>query len=93
PSLLGGSASKLPQRYDLASPVERLPIGVPQLLVHGDADDAVPVEISRRYAQRAVCAGDRCELVELPGCGHFEHLDPASHAWGVVTQWLERRAP
>jgi pimeloyl-ACP methyl ester carboxylesterase len=90
-SLLGGSPGKLPRRYDLASPIERLPLGVPQLLVHGDADDSVPLELSRRYAQRAREAGDPCELVELPGCGHFEHLDPSSHAWGVVTDWLERR--
>jgi acetyl esterase/lipase len=92
-SLLGGPPGKLPRRYDLASPIERLPIGVPQLVVHGDADESVPVEISRRYAERAREAGDPCELVELPGGGHFEHLDANSHAWGVVTAWLERRGP
>ena len=90
-SLLGGPPGKLPRRYDLASPIERLPLGVPQLLIHGDADDAVPLELSRRYAERARDAGDTCELVELQGCGHFEHLDPSSHAWGVVTDWLEHR--
>ena len=90
-SLLGGSPVKHPGRYDLASPIERLPLGVPQLLVHGDADDAVPVALSRHYAKRAREGGDPCELVELPACGHFEHLDPSSHAWGVVTQWLEHR--
>jgi dipeptidyl aminopeptidase/acylaminoacyl peptidase len=92
-SLLGGPPGKLPHRYDLASPIERVPLGVPQLLVHGDADDSVPVEISRRYDERARQGGDPCELVELPGCGHFEHLDPSSHAWAVVTEWLEHRAP
>jgi pimeloyl-ACP methyl ester carboxylesterase len=92
-SLLGGPPGKLPGRYDLASPIERLPLGVPQLLVHGDADDSVPVELSRRYAERAREAGDPCELVELRGCGHFEHLDPNSHAWGVVTEWLEHSSP
>jgi acetyl esterase/lipase len=91
PTLLGGPAGKIPGRYDLASPIERLPLGVPQLLVHGDADDAVPLELSRRYAERARQGGDPCELVELPGCGHFEHLDPSSHAWRVVTDWLEHR--
>jgi acetyl esterase/lipase len=89
-SLLGGPPGKLPRRYDVASPIELLPLGVPQLLVHGDADDAVPVEISRAYAERAALAGDPCELVELAGCGHFEHLDPASEAWRAVTGWLER---
>jgi acetyl esterase/lipase len=92
-SLLGGPPGRRPQRYDLASPVERLPIGVPQLLVHGDADDSVPIELSRRYGGRAREGGDPCDLVELPGCGHFEHLDPTSHAWGVVTEWLEQRWP
>jgi acetyl esterase/lipase len=89
-SLLGGPPGKLPQRYDLASPMERLPIGVPQLLVHGDADDSVPVEIARRYAARAVEAGDPCELVELAGCGHYEHLDAESAAWRAVIDWLGR---
>jgi acetyl esterase/lipase len=90
-SLLGGTPIKLPGRYDLASPIERLPLGVPQLLVHGDADDAVPISIARRYAERAAEAGDPCELVTLPGVGHFEHLDPDTDAWLAVSGWLERR--
>jgi pimeloyl-ACP methyl ester carboxylesterase len=90
-SLLGGSPIRRPGRYDLASPIERLPLGLPQLLVHGDADDVVPIAIARRYAQWAAEGGDLCELVELPGCGHFEHLDPSSQAWRVVTTWLEGR--
>jgi acetyl esterase/lipase len=89
-SLLGGPPGRLPRRYDAASPIEQLPLGVPQLLVHGDADDAVPIDIARRYAERAAWAGDPCELVELAGCGHFEHLEPASEAWRAVTRWLER---
>jgi pimeloyl-ACP methyl ester carboxylesterase len=87
-SLLGGCPDERPDRYDVASPIERLPLGVPQLLVHGDADDAVPISIARRYAERA---GGECELVELPGCGHFEHLDPSSDAWLAVARWLEAR--
>ena len=88
---IGGLPGKYPQRYDSASPIERLPLGVPHVLVHGDADDVVPVEISRRYARRAADAGDPCELVELPGVGHMEHLDPDSAAWRAVTSWLEER--
>ncbi len=89
-SLLGGSPIKLPARYDLASPIERLPLGVPQLLVHGDADDVVPISLARGYAERAAAADDTCELVEVSGCGHDEHLDPGSDAWRAVTGWLER---
>jgi acetyl esterase/lipase len=90
-SFLGGPPGRLPQRYDLASPIERLPLGVPQLLVHGDADEVVPIELSRRYAARAAEGGDACELVALPGLGHDEHLDPGSTAWRAVTTWLENR--
>jgi acetyl esterase/lipase len=34
--LLGGSPAEVPDRYELVSPAARLPLGVPQLLVHGD---------------------------------------------------------
>jgi acetyl esterase/lipase len=71
-----------------ASPAERLPLGVRQLLVHGEADAIVPVAMSRDYARAARAAGDQVELVELPGVGHFEHLDPASQAWAAVVRWL-----
>ena len=89
--LLGGTPGKHPRRYGLASPVERLPLGVPQLLVHGDADDVVPISIARGYGRRALDAGDPCELVELPGLGHMEHLDPRSVAWPPVMRWLEEQ--
>ena len=90
-SFVGGPPGRRPQRYDLASPIERLPLEVPQLLVHGEADEVVPIDLSRRYARRAVEAGDPCELVELPGVGHMEHLDPGTHAWQAVATWLEHR--
>jgi acetyl esterase/lipase len=90
-SLLGGSPDELPDRYDRASPVERLPIGVPTLVVHGGADDVVPPELSRRYAKRAGEKGDACEHVELPAAGHMDHLDPDSVAWRAVLDWLEKR--
>lgn len=88
-TLMGGPPGKLPQRYDTASPIERLPLAVSQLLVHGEADDVVPVQIARRYHERAREAGDPCELVSLPGAGHMEHLDPGSGAWDAVIRWLE----
>jgi acetyl esterase/lipase len=89
--LLGGPPAKWPKRYDVASPLERLPLGVPHLLVHGDADEVVPIGLARGYADRAAYAGDPCDLVELAGCGHLEHLDPGSRAWAPVVRWMEQR--
>jgi acetyl esterase/lipase len=87
--LLGGSPADVPERYELASPPAQLPLGVPQLLVHGGRDDIVPVAMSRAYAEAASKAGDRVDLVVHDSLGHFEHLDPASPAWRSVRDWLE----
>lgn len=89
--LSGGVVSELlgaAPAHGEASPVERLPLGVPQLLVHGEDDAIVPAAMSRAYCEAAREAADDAELVVLPGVGHFEHLDPASEAWAAVTRWL-----
>src|SRR5918992_1740346 len=59
-----------------ADPLVRPPPGVPVLLVHGTADDRVPVDYSRSYA-----AASGCEYLELAGAGHFELIDPRSREW------------
>jgi acetyl esterase/lipase len=89
-AFMGGSAGDLPDRYAAASPIERLPLGVPQLLVHGDADDVVPASQSSSYAEAARAAGDEVDLVLRPGEDHFVHMDPAGGAWGDVVAWLRR---
>jgi dipeptidyl aminopeptidase/acylaminoacyl peptidase len=86
--LLGGPPAQYPERYRAASPIEMLPLGVRQLLLHGTADDAVPIELSRRYARAARAAGDSVELVELAGAGHMEYLAPGSEAHAVLCRWL-----
>jgi acetyl esterase/lipase len=87
---LGATPDQAPERYRLASPRSRLPLGVGQLLVHGDADTRVPVEQSRAYAAAAAAAGDPVELVELAGVDHMAVIDPASPAWAEVTHRLGR---
>jgi len=87
---MGGHAADVPDRYADASPIERLPSGVPVLLVHGDADERVPVELSRSYAVAARAADDEVELVLRAGDDHFVHLDIESGAWADVVGWLAR---
>jgi acetyl esterase/lipase len=67
----------------LASPIERLPLGVPALLVHGAQDDTVPLEISERFARESGAT-----LVVEPEEGHFGHLDPENPMWQAVIKWL-----
>ena len=87
---LGATPDQAPERYRLASPRSRLPLGVRQLLVHGDADTRVPVEQSRAHAAAAAAAGDPVELVELAGVDHLAVIDPASPAWAEVIHRLGR---
>jgi acetyl esterase/lipase len=85
--LLGGSPEEVPERYAAASPAARVPLGVPQLLVHGRRDDIVPPAMSRAYRDRAVAAGDEVELVETDEA-HMECLDPGSESWAAILQRL-----
>ena len=71
------------QPTSVASPIERLPLRVPALLVHGALDDEVPLEISERYA-----AASGAQLSVFPEKGHYEHLDPADAMWHAVVEWL-----
>ena len=75
---LGGMPSEIPERYEEASPRELLPLGVPQILVHGDADDGVPYAQSVSYVD---AAGGEADLVTLHGAGHFEPIDPQAREW------------
>ncbi|HEX5504508.1 MAG TPA: alpha/beta hydrolase [Thermomicrobiales bacterium] len=82
--LLGGGPDTVPGRYAAASPAALLPLGVPQVLLHGSADADVPLELSTAYAAAATAAGDTVRLRELPGVDHFAPIDPHSAAWGVA---------
>lgn len=85
---LGGTPEAVPERYAAASPRALLPLGRRMLLVHGDADEAVPVRQSRDLAAAATAAGDRIELVDLPGVDHMSLIDPASPGWAAVRRRL-----
>jgi len=74
---MGGPPDLLPDRYRDADPVEH-PSPVPRVLIHGTADDIVPVEISRDYFPLPR------RLVEIAGADHFALIDPESTAWPLV---------
>jgi acetyl esterase/lipase len=87
-----GDPTRHYERYVLASPRERLPLGISQLVLHGDRDDTVSMRIATSYAAAAHEVGDPCELVVLSHTGHFEHIDPGAEAWHVARDWLLSQA-
>jgi acetyl esterase/lipase len=84
--LLGATPEQHPERCRLASPIERLPLGVRSRIVHGEADDIVPIEISRRFEEASRKAGDDCRLMALPETGHFELIDPRVRQFASVRE-------
>ena len=87
-ALMGGSPEEHPERYVLASPRERLPLGVEQLVLHGERDENVSMLISESYCAAAEALGDPVELRVLPRTGHFEHIDASTEAWQIGRDWL-----
>jgi acetyl esterase/lipase len=77
--------------YLVASPAERLPLDVPQLLVAGDADPIVPSRQSSAYAARADEAGDRVTAIVRPGVDHNDVIDTRSEEWAEVLVWLHEQ--
>ena len=67
-----------PEHFADGSPLELLPLGVPQIVIHGTADEDVPYAMSVRYVE---AAGGEAELVTLDGVGHFEPIDPQAAAF------------
>lgn len=86
--LLGGGPDVVADRYAAASPRALVPLGVPQLLVHGSRDDRVPVEQARAYAEAAAAAGDPVRLVEVPTGDHGDITRDDRSAWPDVMSWL-----
>ena len=87
-ALLGGQEAQFPDRYRMASPSSLLPLGVPQVLIHGLSDTVVPAAMSERYVERAKASGDDARYVPLAGVGHREMIDPHSAAWPALSAQL-----
>lgn len=88
-AFLGGTPNELSDVYRLASPWELLPLGVPQLLVHGTEDDSVPYEQSLHYFEVAEAMQDSVELLTLPGVDHFAIIQPTSDVWETIAQRVQ----
>jgi len=85
--LIGGPPDRYPERYAEASPLARVPLGVPQVLIDGTRDTTWIVP-SDTYFEAALAAGDPVRRKIVRYAGHFELVDPRSNAWPVVRDAL-----
>lgn len=86
----GISETLPPDLLERASPIRRVPPGMPPVLVvHGGADAEVPADQARRFCA-AVSKAGRCRFVEVAGASHrSENWWPSQ--WGYkreVVEWM-----
>lgn len=86
--LLGGNPRAVPERYMVASPAAMLPLGIPQVVIHGTKDDSVPLEVSQAYVAAAKAVHDQVTFHELAGVDHFDLIDPHSTVWAMTVEAL-----
>jgi acetyl esterase/lipase len=87
-AFLGGEPDAVSERYERCSPARLLPLGVRQLVVHGDDDAVVPPSMSAGYVDRARRAGDDVTYLQLPATGHREVISPHGPAWEGIASFL-----
>ncbi|RBY97602.1 alpha/beta hydrolase [Blastococcus sp. TF02-8] len=80
-AFLGGAAAERPDLDPVRLPTPRGAVRI----VHGTADEIVPIEVAESYVRAHPAAG----LVRVDG-GHFAVIDPASGAWSSVLDALAR---
>lgn len=83
-SLLGGVPDSVPARLRDASPIERLPLGVPSVHIAGDRDFIAPRAVREAYVTAAKARGDSARTVTIVGDGHFEAMTPDKTAGRAV---------
>lgn len=72
----------LKDRYDSILHIRN--VHTPLLVVHGEADDVIPVEMGRRLF---AAANEPKEIVTIPGGGHAVHDD---RVFEIIDRWIDR---
>ena len=87
--LLGGASPTESPRTAQASPAALLPTDVPQLLITGDDDYAVPPAHGEAYAALAARTGQDAVHHVIAHSSHFEIVAPESRPWQDAWVFIE----
>ncbi len=85
--LTGRPTAARPDVYADTSPAALLPLGLPQVVIHGADDTTVVPAIGEAYAKAARAAGDPV-VVKTPPGDHVDEVAPGQPAWAVVAETI-----
>jgi acetyl esterase/lipase len=85
--LVGGSPADRSERYHDASPIELMPLGVPQEFFAGRM---FAPQVEGYQAAIARTAERNARVTALPTAGHFVFIDPQSEIWPQVIASVKR---
>jgi hypothetical protein len=71
----------LAERYLQASPIDLLPLGIPERLIVGTADNGWRISTNIGYTLAAIAAGDVAKQAIMEGANHFDNVDPDGPGW------------
>lgn len=87
--LLGASLDQVEKHYKEASPIELLPLGIPQIFIYGTKEKSVPISFGKDYIERAQQKGDSVKIIEVENAAHHEYKVPNSVTWPAVKSAIE----
>lgn len=82
--LLGSTPEDVQERYQYVSPIELVPLGLPQIVISTEHDWVVPPELGEAYTKVAMDVGDEAQHMVIPAAGHHEFMVPGSVTWPSI---------
>jgi dienelactone hydrolase len=92
---IGGQDPIATEAYRVASPISHVTrASAPLLLIHGDADNAIPLQQSEAMLTAMQQAGAPVKLIRVPGGGHDFAREVSQHpewpnVFGESVRWLD----
>jgi acetyl esterase/lipase len=87
--LTGLPSAARPDVFSDTNAAELMPNGSHTVLITGELDTVSPPRVAHAYAARAALAGDRAEVIIVPGASHYDEVAAGSPAWPALLQTIE----
>lgn len=88
--LAGKPSASRPDVFADTNAAELMPNGSRTVLITGELDTISPPRAAHDYAARARTAGDRAEVLILPGASHYDEIAASSPSWALVLPVIKR---